>query len=115
MARYTCSFVISIHFEQLLPLLVEMLQDCNLNVMYYTSDYVMAREIPGTVPFSKLVTVEALIDKSTATETETRMSIVMKNEELPLQLENHCRQLFEYIKEVIEHSRHWHLIESLAG
>lgn len=115
MARYTCSFVISIHFEQLLPLLVEMLQDCSLNVMYYTSDYVMAREIPGTVPFPKLVTVEALIDKSTATETETRMSIVMKNEELPLQVENHCRQLFDYIKEAIEHSRHWHLIESLAG
>ena len=115
MARYTCSFLLSINFEQLLPLVVELLQDCSLNVMYYTPDYVMAREIPGTVPFSKLVTVEALIDKSTATETETRMSIVMKNEELPLQVENHCRQLFEYIKEAIEHSRHWHLIESLAG
>ena len=99
MARYTCSFIISIHFEQLQPLLVELLQDCGLNVMYYTSDYIMAREVPGSVPFSKLVTVEALIDKSTATETETRMSIVMKNEELPLQVENHCRQLFEYIKE----------------
>ncbi|MEM7726482.1 MAG: hypothetical protein AAF208_08935 [Cyanobacteria bacterium P01_A01_bin.45] len=117
MARYTCSFYLSIAFDQLQPLLVDMLQDYNLNVMYCAStfDYIMAREVPGTVPFSKLVTVEILIDKSTATETETRMSIVMKNEELPLQLENHCRQVYEYIKEAIEHSRHWHLIETIAG
>jgi hypothetical protein len=43
------------------------------------------------------------------------MSIVIKNQELPLQLDNHCRQVFEYIKQAIEESRHWHLIESLAG
>ncbi len=115
MARYTCSFVLSIPFNDLQPLLIELLQDCNLVVQYYTSDYIMAREIPGTVSFSKMVTAEVLIDKSTATETETRMSIVIKNEELPLQLDNHCRQTFEYIKQTIEDCRHWHLIESLAG
>jgi hypothetical protein len=86
-----------------------------LEIQYYTSDYILAREIPGNVPYSKLVTVEALIDKSTATESETRMSIVTKNEELPLQLDNHCRQMFEFIKQAIERSRHWHLIESFAG
>jgi hypothetical protein len=75
----------------------------------------MAREFPGNVSFSKLVAVEVLIDKSTATETETRMSIVMKNEELPLQLDNHCRQIFEFVKQAIEHSRNWHLVESFAG
>ncbi|GAB1538528.1 hypothetical protein NUACC21_11900 [Scytonema sp. NUACC21] len=115
MARYTCSFVLSVAINHLQPLMVELLQDCHLDVQYYTADYIMAREIPGTVPFSKLVTVEALIDKSSATETETRMSIVIKNEELPLQLDNHCRQMFEFVKQEIEHSRHWHLIESLAG
>ncbi|KYC40626.1 hypothetical protein WA1_26290 [Scytonema hofmannii PCC 7110] len=115
MARYTCSFILSVALNHLQPLMVELLQDCNLEVQYYTSDYVMAREIPGSVPFSKLVTVEALIDKTSATETETRMSIVIKNEELPLQLDNHCRQMFEFIKQEIEHCRHWHLIESLAG
>lgn len=115
MARYTCSFIVSISIDHLQPLLVELLQDCNLDVQYYTTDYIMAREIPGTVSFSKMVTVEVLIDKSTATETETRMSIVVKNEELPLQIDNHCRQTFEYIKQAIENSRHWHLIESFAG
>ncbi|BAZ66139.1 MAG: hypothetical protein KME28_21165 [Pelatocladus maniniholoensis HA4357-MV3] len=115
MARYTCSFILSIPINHLQPLLIELLQDCNLDVQYYTLDYIMAREIVGTVSYSKMVTVEVLIDKSTATETETRMSIVIKNQELPLQLDNHCRQVFEYIKQAIEDNRNWHLIQSLAG
>lgn len=115
MARYTCSFIVSVTIEHLQPLVVELLQDCDFDVQYYTADYIMAREITGSVTFSKLVKVEVLIDKSTATETETRMSIVIKNEELPLQLDNHCRQVFEYVKQAIEHNRHWHLIESIAG
>lgn len=115
MARYTCSFVVSVPLGHLQPLLIELLQYCGLEVQYYTADYIMAREIPGNVSFSKLVTVEVLIDKSTATETETRMSIVIKNEELPLKLENHCRQVFDFVRQEIEHSRNWHLIESIAG
>ncbi|KOP25139.1 hypothetical protein AMR41_17150 [Hapalosiphon sp. MRB220] len=115
MARYTCSFILSIPINHLQPLLIELLQDCNLDVQYYTLDYIMAREIVGTVSYSKMVTVEVLIDKSTATETETRMSIVIKNQELPLQLDNHCRQVFDYIKQAIEDNRNWHLIQSLAG
>lgn len=115
MARYTCSFIVSVPIEHLQPLLVDLLQDLELDVQYYNADYIMAREFPGTVPYTKFVKVEVLIDKSTATETETRLSIVVKNEELPLQLDNHCRQVFDYVKQAIEHSRHWHLIESLAG
>ncbi len=115
MARYTCSFTVSVPIEHLQALLIELLQDCGLDVQYYTADYIMAREIPGNVSFSKLVIVEVLIDKSTATETETRMSIVTKNEELPLQLNNHCRQIFEFVKQAIEQNRHWHLIESFTG
>ncbi len=115
MARYTCSFIVSVKSENLQPLLVELLQDCNLDVQYYTADYIMAREMLGNVSFTKLVTVEVLIDKSTATETESRMSIVIKNEELALKLQNHCRQMFEFIKQAIEDCRHWHLIESLTG
>jgi hypothetical protein len=115
MARYTCSFTVSVKSDHLLPLLVELLQDCQLDIQYYTGDYIIARQVPGNVPFPKLITAEVLIDKSKSTETETRMSIVIKNEELPLQLDNYCRQIFEVIKQAIEISRHWHLIESLAG
>jgi hypothetical protein len=115
MARYTCSFIVSVTIEHLQPLLIELLQDCELDVHYYTSDYIMAREMPGNVAFPKLVTAEILIDKSTATETETRLSIVIKNEELPLKLNNHCQQMYEFVKQSIEVSRKWQLIESLAG
>ncbi len=115
MARYTCSYIVSQPIDHLQPLLLELLQGCNLDVQYYTSDYIMAREIPGSVPFSKFVTIEVLIDKSTATETETKMNLVIKNEELPLQVNNHCRQVFDFIKQEIENCRHWHLTETLAG
>ncbi|MBE9206493.1 hypothetical protein IQ244_08190 [Nostoc sp. LEGE 06077] len=115
MARYTCSFTISIPIDNLQPLLLELLQGCDLEIQYYNADYILAREIPGNVSFSKLVKVEAFIDRSSATETESRMSIVIKNEELPLQLDNYCRQMFEFVKQSIEKCRHWHLIESLAG
>lgn len=115
MARYTCSFVLSISIHDLQPALVDLLYSCGLDVQYHTADYILAREVPGSVPFSKLVTVEGLIDKSTATESETRMTVVIKNEELPLQLDNHCRQVFDFIKQEIEASRYWNLIESIAG
>jgi hypothetical protein len=114
MARYTCSFVLSVSLDHLLPTLVDLLRNTGLEVQYYNADYIMAREFPGSVPFSKLVTVELLIDKTTATETETRMNLVAKNEELPLQLDNHCKQVFQYIKQEIENSRHWNLI-SIVG
>lgn len=114
MARYTCCFVVSVSVKDMQALLVELLQNCNLIVQYYTWDYILASEIPGTVPFSKMVKVEVFIEISTATDAETRMSIVVKNEELPLQLNNHCRQVFETVKQAIENCRYWHLIESLA-
>jgi hypothetical protein len=113
MARHTCSFIVSIAIDDLQPLLVALLQDLELNVQYHTDDYIMARETPGKVSFLKLVIVEVLTDKSTSTETESRFSIVVKNEQL--QLDDHCRQMFEFVRQAIEGSDHWHLIESLAA
>ncbi|MEB3179688.1 MAG: hypothetical protein VKL59_11730 [Nostocaceae cyanobacterium] len=115
MARYTGYFTVAVAFEHLKEILVDVLQTCNLDIIYDAGDYVMAKEIPGKVSFSKLVTVEVLIDKTTATETETRMNCVIKNEELPLQVENHCRQMFELVTQAIVNSRHWRLIDSIAA
>ncbi|NES99945.1 MAG: hypothetical protein F6K62_24420 [Sphaerospermopsis sp. SIO1G2] len=114
MARYTCSFVISVPIEHIQPLVIQLLQECGLDVQYDTPDYIMAREIPGNIPFSKLVTVEVLVDKTTVTGTEVRVNIVIKNEELPLQLNNHCRQVFDFLRQEIENSRNWQLIESIS-
>lgn len=115
MARYTCSFILSVSIDHLQPLLIELLESSGLSIQYDTPDYIMAREVPGSIDFNKLVTVEILIDKTTATDLETRMTLVSKSEELPLKVNNHCREVFEFIKQEIECSRNWHLIQSLAG
>ena len=115
MARYTCSLTVAVDLDYLQPSLIEVLQSCNFDIIYDTGDYVMAREIPGRVAFAKLVTVEVLIDKSTATAQEVRMNFVIKNEELPLQVDNHCRQMFELVQEAVAENRHWQLVERVAG
>lgn len=115
MARYLCSFTVVVPFDRLRQLLTEVLQACSLDIIYDTGDYVMAREIPGEVPFTKLVTVEVLMDKIAATETEARMNFVIKNEELPLQVDNHCHQMFNRVYQAIASNHHWQLVESIAG
>ncbi len=101
--------------QQLQPLLNQTLKSCNLDVIYATDDYLMAREVPGNVAFPKLVTVEVLIDKTTATDKETRMNFVIKNEELPLQVENHCRKMFNLVNQTITDDQGWNLIETVTG
>ncbi|MEB3337027.1 MAG: hypothetical protein VKJ46_06165 [Leptolyngbyaceae bacterium] len=115
MARYTCLFTVETPSEGLHQSLARTLESCNMDIIYDTGDYMMAREVPGQVSFSKLVTVEILIDKSMPHERETRMNFVIKNEELPLQVDNHCRQVFEQVTEAVTTSDEWHLIERVAG
>lgn len=115
MARYTCLFTVAVAPNRLQQLLAELLQSCNCETIYHTADYLMAREIPGRVSFTQLVTVEVLIDKTTASDAGVRMSIVVKNEELPLQVKNHCRQMFENVNQAIIDSQQWRLIEQVAG
>lgn len=115
MARYTCLFTIAAPVQNLSQSLVELLEGCHFEIIYSTGDYMMGREIPGQVPFSKLVTVEVLLDKSASNESETRLSFVVKNEELPLQVNNHCRQIFELLNLRISENRNWRLIEHVAG
>lgn len=114
MARYTCSFTAAVEIERLRQLLSEILQSCHLDVMYDKNDYMMAREHPGRVSLSKLVTVEVFID-NTATQTTTRMDLVMRNEELSLQVNNHCRQMFDLVKQSLSDYRDWQLVENVAS
>ena len=115
MARYTGLFKIATSVGSLHQLLGELLESCNFNIVYQTGDYLMAREIPGHVAFSKLVTVEVLFDKTVSGDREVRMNFVIKNEELPLQVDNHCRQMFERINQAIADSHQWKLIEAVAS
>lgn len=115
MARYTCSYIVKTSLRELETLLKQLLKDCDFEVTYHTLDYMMAREIPGKVPFVKLVTVEVLIDSTTATKNQVQLSLVVKNDELPLQINNHCRQLFDGVQQVIAQDYKWQLIESVPS
>lgn len=90
------------------------MQSCHMEVMYEIEDYLMAREIPGRVAFSKLVTTEVLIDTTNATEDSVRLSFVVKNEELPLKNDNHCRQMFERLREEIDTYQDWQTISAFT-
>ena len=115
MARYTGLFVVAVNIDRLRMLLLETLQACNLDIIYDTGDYIMAREVPGAVPFTKLVTVEVLVDRSNTREDEARLNFVIKNEELPLHRDNHCRQTFDWLCETVASNRHWQLLETAAS
>jgi hypothetical protein len=115
MARYTCLFTVAAPASGVRQSLSETLESCNFDIIYETGDYLMAREVPGKVAFSKLVTVEVLIDKTTATERGIKMNFVIKNEELPLQINNHCRQMYDIVNQAMADNRQWRLVETVAG
>ncbi len=84
-----------------------------MDTMYETDDYVMAREIPGKIIFTKLVTSEVSIDVSGANPDLVRLSFLVKNEELPLNPNNHCRQIFDLLRVAIAHNYDWESIDNL--
>ncbi|ERN41187.1 hypothetical protein KR51_00022500 [Rubidibacter lacunae KORDI 51-2] len=114
MARYTCSFAVAISLEELQSSLGELLRGCHFDVIYNTGDYLMARETPGEVSFAKLVTVEALIDRTKATADNVQVNLVIKNEELPLQVDNHCRLVSDRVQNAISAHERWQLLERVA-
>ncbi|NEQ88974.1 MAG: hypothetical protein F6K26_56580, partial [Moorea sp. SIO2I5] len=59
-------------------------------------------------------TVDVLIDKSKATAQQVPINFVVKNEELPLQVNNHCRQIFELLQEAVNNNPDWQVAEELA-
>jgi hypothetical protein len=115
MARYTCSFILAVPLERVQQGIIEVLESCNFDIVYNTPDNVMAREIPGKVSYAKLARAEILIERATSTEKEVRINVVVKNEELPLQLDNHCHQVFDRVHQGILEYSHWQLVESVVG
>ncbi|KGF73165.1 hypothetical protein DO97_02305 [Neosynechococcus sphagnicola sy1] len=115
MARYTCLLTVAVPLNQLRKQLIEIFKSCRFDIVYETADYMMARETPGQVVFAKLVTAEVLIDQTTATETAVRMSLVVKNEELPLQTDNHCRQMFDLVHHTMAEYDRWQLLGRVIG
>ncbi len=115
MARYTGFFKVAASVNNFQQLLSELLESCNFNIIYQAGDYLMAREIPGKVAYHQLVTVEVLVDRTLATNQEVQMNFVIKNEELPLQVDNHCYQVFNQVNQAVQDARCWQLIEIAAS
>ena len=84
-----------------------------MDLMYETDDYVMARETPGQVIFTKLVTSEVSIDVNSTNPDLVKLSFLVKNEELPLNPNNHCRQIFDLLRVAIAHNYDWESIDNL--
>ena len=117
MARYTSLFTIETPTQPIQALIHQLLEskELGLNVIYDTGDYVVARERPGNVTVAQLVTVEVLVDRAQSNQANTlRLNIVVKNEQLPLQIDNHCHRWFTQLNEAIAASEQWRLIETVA-
>jgi hypothetical protein len=115
MSRYVCHFLVNFSDRHIRSELIELLEACQLELIYEVEDYLKAREIPGRVSFSRLVTVEVLIDVTTATQAAVKLNFVVKNEELPLSSNNHCRQMFDSLRLAIDHHHNWQPIDSLQS
>ena len=114
MSRYTYSFLVKLSLEDIHAFINQVIPSCNFDVIYSTSDYLMAKEIfiPGKVSFTKLVTTEILIDTTMASEKGVQVNFVVKNDELPLKVGNHCQELSEKVKNAICGNKDWNLMSS---
>lgn len=81
--------------------IVKILENCGLSMVYANHDYFVAKEKPGHVSLSKLTTIEVMISPPTCSFDAAKVNLVVKNEELPLQTDNHCHQVFETVNQAI--------------
>jgi hypothetical protein len=101
MARYTNFFMTASSPEAISQALVSALEACALNVIYQDPVCIVAKERPGQVSFTQLATIELLISPPTLESGGSRIDLVVKNEELPLRSQNHCREVFTQIDQAI--------------
>ncbi len=113
MSRYVCHFLVNLSPGAVRFPLQKLFEACGLETTYETDDYLMARELPGQIVFTKLVTAEVSIDITSYDPAAVRLTFLVKNEELPLNLNNHCRQIFDLLRMAIAHNYDWEAIDSL--
>ncbi|NES72754.1 MAG: hypothetical protein F6K24_49940 [Okeania sp. SIO2D1] len=112
MARYTGVFTVAVDVENIQLILTDILSSCGFEVVYIRGNYLMASEVHGQVIFSQLVTIEINVAIATTAE-KTRINIVVRNEEIPLKSDNHCRQKFDLLTQSIIENSNWEFIESI--
>jgi hypothetical protein len=113
MSRYVCHFLVNLSPQHVRFPLQKLFEACGLETIYATDDYLVAREIPGQIVFTKLVTSEVSIDVTNYEPAAVRLTFLVKNEELPLNPHNHCRQVFDLLRMAIAHNYDWEAIDSI--
>jgi len=101
MARYTNFFMTRSPQEAISQSLVSALEACDLNLVYQDPVCIVAKERPGQVAFAQLATIEVLISPPTLESGGSKIDLVVKNEELPLRTQNHCREVFVQVNQAI--------------
>jgi hypothetical protein len=101
MARYTNLLTVPKSIPTLRDSIADSLKSCGLSLIYETGDYLVAKEKPGEVSFSQLTTIEVLINPPTSAAETAKVNLVVRNEELPLNRDNHCQRMFEAVNQAI--------------
>ena len=101
MARYTNFFMTGAPKDDVHQGLIGALESCGLELVYQDPVYIVAKEKPGKVSFSQLATVELLLNPPTAESNGAKIDLVVKNEELPLRQQNHCKEVFKVVNQAI--------------
>ncbi|MEB3289744.1 MAG: hypothetical protein VKI82_07505 [Leptolyngbya sp.] len=103
MARYTHLLTLSepTMASDLEDSIVRTLEGCGLSMVYANKDYFVAKEKPGQVTFSQLTTIEVMVTLPNAMADTAKINLVVKNEELPLQRNNHCQRMFEIVSQAM--------------
>ena len=101
MARYTNFFMTGASSEEISHALVGALENCDLSLVYQDPVCIVAKEKPGGVPFAQLATIELLINPPTLGSGGSKIDLVVKNEELPLRTQNHCKEIFTRVNQAI--------------
>lgn len=102
MARYTCTFAIPCSQEQITQWLPSILQVCHLTIVHSGNDYILAKENPGQINFTELVSVEVLVESQSSDPMGINLNFIIRNEELPLKATNHCRTMSENISDAVQ-------------
>lgn len=101
MARYTNFFMTGASKDDVHQGLIGALESCDLELIYQDPVYIVAKEKPGKVSFSQLATVELLLNPPTVNAGAAKIDLVVKNEELPLRQQNHCKEVFTVVNKAI--------------
>lgn len=104
MSRYSCSYLVKLSPNQLDFLYDDLSRLSVFEVMHRRPDRLVLLELPNDVLFSRLVTIELF--NQFISPSEIQIELLVKNNELPLRVNNRCRQCFDAIHKIItEHYR----------